>query len=130
MHLIECASCGNEISPKAEVCPKCGHPNEKAKKLSFGTSILYLLLGGATFWYFVGGGLDEQVSKDIAKIEDEVAKESVAQYEIAKKQGDPIQTCVQAGFVSAAYLQANDSDNYNAWKEIEELECKLAGVPR
>ncbi|NNE91199.1 MAG: zinc-ribbon domain-containing protein [Verrucomicrobiales bacterium] len=27
MKLIQCPACSNEISPAAEFCPKCGHPN-------------------------------------------------------------------------------------------------------
>lgn len=33
MELIECPSCGKQISDKAIVCPNCGHPivHDKAK---------------------------------------------------------------------------------------------------
>lgn len=63
-------------------------------------------------------------------IEQQVAKEMVEQYEIAKKQGDKIQICVQAGLVSAAFLQAKDEENYNKWKKIEAEVCKEAGIPK
>jgi len=36
--------------------------------------------------------------------------------------------CVQAGMVSAAYLQANDEPNYQKWKAIEKTDCKTAGL--
>lgn len=63
-------------------------------------------------------------------IEEQVAQDTVDQYNIAKRQGDPIQICVQAGLVAAAYLQAEDEPNYNRWKAIEEEDCEAAGVPR
>jgi hypothetical protein len=37
---------------------------------------------------------------------------------------------VQAGMVSAAYLQANDSFNYNQWKATEKSDCRAAGMPQ
>jgi len=54
----------------------------------------------------------------------------VAQYEIAERQGDKMQICVQAGLVSAAYLQAKNESSYRNWKYIENTACKQAGVPR
>ena len=33
MALIECRECGEEISKKAEMCPKCGSPTEWGKKV-------------------------------------------------------------------------------------------------
>ena len=62
-------------------------------------------------------------------IENKVADDAVDQYNIAKRQGDKIQVCVQAGLVSAAYLQAKDEPNYKKWKAIEKQDCKVAGMP-
>jgi hypothetical protein len=59
-----------------------------------------------------------------------VALDAVAQYEIAKRGPDKIQTCVSAGMVAAAYLQAKDEANYNAWKTKERDDCAAAGVPK
>lgn len=61
-------------------------------------------------------------------IEKQVATDSVEQYNIAKNQGDLMMICVQAGFVSAAYLQAKDDTNYNKWKDIEKVDCSRAGL--
>ena len=36
---------------------------------------------------------------------------------------------VQAGFVAAAYLQAQDTTQYNFWKSIESVDCSAAGMP-
>ncbi len=62
-------------------------------------------------------------------IHKEVATDFVEQYNIAKRQGDPMQICVQAGLVSSAYLQAKDEKNYQKWKDIEKADCERAGLP-
>ncbi len=58
-----------------------------------------------------------------------VARDAVNQYRIAQREGDPIQTCVQAGLVSAAYLQAQDEPNYVHWKDVQRTDCARAGMP-
>jgi predicted component of type VI protein secretion system len=77
--------------------------------------------------------INEQVQAvanvQMESIYDKVAKDSVAQYEIAKRGGDVMQTCVQAMGVSAAYLQAKNEPKYNEWKAIEKADCKAAGMP-
>ncbi len=130
MALIKCEECGESISKKAKECPKCGHPNKKADHLSGGQVLGALFFGGIALWYFAGGGLDHQAAKQMQKIEDQVAADSVKEYNVAKTQGDVMQICVQAGFVSAAYLQAKDQANYNKWKAIEQSDCRAAGVPQ
>jgi len=130
MALIHCEECKAEISKSANVCPKCGHPNKKAAHLPAGQVIGALFLAGIGIWFFAGGGLEHQAQKDMKKIEDQVAADAVAQYNIAKAQGDKIQICVQAGFVSAAYLQAKDEPNYQTWKNKEKEDCRKAGMPR
>lgn len=130
MAMIQCEECKTEISKSANVCPKCGHPNKKAAHLSAGQIIVVLLLAGIGLWFFAGGGLEQQAQNDMKKIQDQVAVDAVAQYNIAKSQGDKIQICVQAGFVSAAYLQAKDEHNYNKWKDIQKEDCSKAGMPQ
>lgn len=66
----------------------------------------------------------------MTSIEDQVANDAVEKYAIAKKQGDPIMTCVQAGMVSASYLQAKDEVKYNEWKALEKNDCKAAGIDK
>ena len=65
----------------------------------------------------------------MAEIEKAVAADAVKQYQIAKRQGDKIQICVQAGLVTAALLQAKDEDDYREWKATEHHDCVMAGVP-
>ena len=59
-----------------------------------------------------------------------VANDAVSQYNIVKRQGDKISLCVSAGFVSAAFLQAQNEPGYQAWKETENRDCRAAGMPR
>lgn len=69
-----------------------------------------------------------------SSFEDEVYKkvssDAVEQYHIAKRQGDPIQVCVQAGLVSASYLQEKNESSYQNWKSIEKADCARAGMPQ
>lgn len=85
-----------------------------------------VLLGGA-YWFFIGQ--DRAVASGMADIEAKVATDAVAQYEIAKRQGDAMQTCVQAGMVSAAFLQAKNEAQYTQWKATERADCARAGMP-
>lgn len=106
---------------------------ETEQKKDEGTSavakvLLSLIIMGGFGWYFFGGGLDQQAGKELDKIQNQVAIDSVSQYQLAKKGGDPIQICVQAGLVSAAYLQAEDETNYLKWKDIEKADCAKAGL--
>lgn len=81
-------------------------------------------------WYFFGGGLEKQAANNLQKIHNQVANDAVKQYEIAKRNGSPIDVCVQAGMVSAAYLQAKDETNYPRWKQTEKSDCERAGLSR
>ncbi|KEO87814.1 hypothetical protein EH30_00090 [Erythrobacter sp. JL475] len=73
---------------------------------------------------------EQLVDAQMDDIYDQVSGDAVKQYEIAKRQGDPIQICVQAGLVSAAYLQAQDEPNYQKWKAIQSADCATAGIPQ
>ncbi|USN88270.1 MAG: hypothetical protein H6779_02385 [Candidatus Nomurabacteria bacterium] len=90
--------------------------------------LLSLIIMGAGGWFFFGGGLEQQAANDLDKIEDQVAADSVRQYNLAKQGGDAIEICVQAGMVTAAYLQAEDQPNYLKWKDIEKADCARAGM--
>ncbi|WP_426687518.1 hypothetical protein [Rhodanobacter ginsengiterrae] len=130
MALIKCKACGTDIAKEATACPKCGQPNKQTNNSSAGQVFGALALGAAAIWWFAGGGLESQTASSMAKIEDQVAVDAVNQYNIAKRQGDAMQICVQAGFVSAAYLQAKDEANYQSAKRTEAQDCEKAGVPR
>ena len=96
---------------------------KKALKIIGGIILALVLLG-----YFFGGGLEEQAAKDLQKIENQVAADAVKQYEIAKRSGSDMDAYVQAGMAAAAFLQANDEENYKKWKEIEAKEAKNVGL--
>lgn len=58
------------------------------------------------------------------------ATDAVTQYEIAKRQGDKMQICVQAGFVTAAFLQAKDEKNYREASDSKNILIKSASSSR
>lgn len=129
MTLIKCKECDSQISSVATTCPKCGKPNVSSGASSIsGLFALGLLIGAA--WFFLDGGWDSLTKGTLSGIQDQVARDSEAQYYIAAAQGDKMQICVQAGVVAAAYLQAQDSQNYNVWKGREQLHCAAAGISR
>lgn len=130
MALKPCRECKKEISTDANPCPHCG------KKSPHGTSPIVAV--GGTFiaifgaYMFLKGGsktVDSYVASEMHDIENQVANDSVQQYEIAKRSGDPMQACVHAGMVSAAFLQAKDEPNYRKWQAIEKTDCAAAGMP-
>lgn len=83
----------------------------------------------ALAWYQFGGGMEQAVAHESDRINGMVANDSVAQYEIAKRNGSPMDVCVAAGLVSAAHLQAKDEANYAAAKAREKQDCAKAGMP-
>jgi len=72
-------------------------------------------------WYFLGGGLEKQATKDMHRIEQQVVADAVKQYEIAKRSGSAMDAYIRAGLVAEA--------NYRKWKEIEKQEAARAGMP-
>lgn len=58
------------------------------------------------------------------------AADKIAEYEIAKRNGDKMKACVLAGIVKQAFLTAQDEQHYNIWRVTEETRCEEAGVPK
>jgi hypothetical protein len=127
MSLVKCHECGNEVSSEAKTCPKCGAVPKTSKNTI--SAIVTLVVVGGMAWYLFGGGLEKEGAKEMARIEQSVADDAVKQYDIAKREGDAMQVCVQAGFVAAAYLQAKEEGSYERWKGTEKADCRRAGVP-
>jgi hypothetical protein len=73
--------------------------------------------------------IEERAQAGLSRIKQQVAEDTVKQYEIAKRNGSAIDAYVHAGLVAAAYLQAHDESNYQKWKEIEASEAVTAGIP-
>jgi len=80
--------------------------------------LIALAVCAGILWYFWGGG-----------VENKVADDAVKKYDIAKRSGTKMDICVQAGLVSAAYLEAKNEDKYREWKAIERADCVAAGLP-
>lgn len=59
-----------------------------------------------------------------------VCDDAVKQYEIAKRNGSQLDTCVHAGFAAAAFLQAKDEAGYAQWKKTETADCAKAGLAK
>lgn len=66
----------------------------------------------------------------MAGIKAKVAADAVAQYGIAKRGGDPLQVCAQAGLVVAAFLQAKDEPSYQTWLKTKHDDCAKVGIPK
>lgn len=66
----------------------------------------------------------------LADIYGKVAADAVAKYEMVKRTGTPIERCVQAQMVVAAFLQAKDQANYEAWHKVQHEDCQKAGMPQ
>ncbi len=85
--------------------------------------VLFLVLGSSS-------PTSQQTSKTMDDIYKKVSADAVEQYNIANRQGDKIQICVQAGLVSAAYLQEKNESSYQNWKAIQKIDCQKAGIPQ
>lgn len=72
--------------------------------------------------------IDNAGSSTMKGIYDQVSDDAVKSYELSVKGGDPIEICVHAGMVVAAYNQAHDEANYLSWKDIERSRCAVAGI--
>ncbi len=89
---------------------------------------LAFIIGFIIIWYFLANGIETQSIQTMDDLKQKVAADFVEQYDIAKRQGDRVQICVQAGIVSAGFLQSKDEANYQKWKEIEKADCAKAGI--
>ncbi|MBC7807578.1 MAG: hypothetical protein H7145_15685 [Akkermansiaceae bacterium] len=137
----KCLFCAETIQAEAKICRFCNRnltATESAKHESFkmtkdpntGKSVVFLLILGAWAWWQFGGGFNMSVQRDVQNIHNTVAADFEKQYGIANRSGNAMDSCVQAGIVSAAYLQAKDDANYQKWKEIEKSDCARAGIPK
>ena len=76
------------------------------------------------------GGFRNVGAQPLQQIHNDVAADLVEQYFIAKRAGKPMDACVHAGIVAAAYLQAKDESLYRLWKQTEKQDCVNAGLSR
>ena len=107
------------------------------KTQSFAVSAVVTLgLLGAMACFGCGGERDQRTTSTTDSNEvttdsnkNKVVADAVDQYHIANRSGTPIDQCVRARVVTAAYLQAKDEDNYKIWKETEATDCGAVGMP-
>lgn len=67
---------------------------------------------------------------DAVALRVEIARQAEARYEIARRNGTPMDACVHAGFVKAAWLETGIADTYAYWTQRTTDECARAGLPR
>ena len=154
--LVGLLLCGGLLGPVALILGMVAvrqireRPHEKGEGLATAGAVIGLvetLLAVILIWYFWGNvmfflgssptptqsnlmeQIHEEAKQEKHRIERDVAADAVRQYEIAKRSGNAIDAYVYAGIVAAAYLQANDEENYERWKEIERQEGIRAGMP-
>jgi hypothetical protein len=80
----------------------------------------------AIIWFVIDTFL---VPAQMSQIENDVAADQVKQYNMVKQSGTRMGLCVQAGAVSAAYLQAKDTPNYDKWESTRRADCVHVGLP-
>jgi len=73
------------------------------------------------------GEVDGPPADPLAK---EVADDEAHKYQMVSMAdvSDPIARCVQASLTAQAYLNAKMQYKYGSWKNIEDHDCKVAGV--
>ena len=74
--------------------------------------------------------VERQAAADLTKIKDDVADAAVEQYRMVARSGSAMDRCVQAGMVTAAFLQSQNNSEYIRWKGYENQDCKQAGLDR
>lgn len=90
------------------------------------------LLAAGGFWYYFFARLElyENAAQNAIQTAYEQAEaNAVAQYSIAKRNGDAADICAHAPLVAATYLQAQDERNYRTWKQTRQADCAGQGVP-
>jgi hypothetical protein len=142
--MLKCSGCGHLASTGPDTCAHCGASLKTASCVEVGAAeaspesssglkqpiaspgktnpvggVVGLIVLVILLWWLWGGG-----------VEDKVAADAVAQYGIAKRNGAPLDVCVQAGMVVAAYLQAKDETHYQQWKQTEKEDCAKIGLVR
>lgn len=146
-----CIKCGhvsfNAAGQPTDACPSCGAIYAKARALAgspataakpprsqsasrriFGVAVLVLLFSVAVSMFFAPGA--PLVQAQMKSIHQQVAEDSMRQYNIARQHGGPMDVCVQAGMVAAAFLQAQQESQYASWKATESADCARAGLPK
>lgn len=83
--------------------------------------IVGLIFIGLFIWWMTGGGVQQ--------LSNQVAGNLSQQYDIAARQGNKMDMCIQAGATALGFLQAKDEKSYAHWKSVEKRDCATAGMP-
>jgi len=127
---IEVSSLVNALTKAAKAKSRIQTaPDSQSKNAKLVTGFIGLLVIGFGIWFWFGGGLEKRAQMNMSHIEQQVAENTVKEYDIARRSGSAMDAYVHAGFVAAAYLQAKDEANYQKWKGIESKEARRAGMP-
>jgi hypothetical protein len=73
--------------------------------------------------------LESLQSSYMGSISETVAKDMIDQYNMVKRSGDVMQSCLRAGMVAEAYLQGKNEEKWKEWKALAKPDCKRAGMP-
>ncbi len=92
--------------------------------------LLVVFLYGVAAWFCYPPGVEKQAVTDANEARKQVAEYAVSEYRLLYRHGAAWDRCAQAGVVVAAYSQARDGRNYEAWRRIEATDCRLAGILR
>lgn len=106
---------GNPLSPDQEYLVVTSVKRHKAIE-----GISAIIVIGLFAWWMSGGGEDH--------LNNHLADRSTQQYDIAKRQGNRMDMCTQAGVAAQFFLGAKDEKSYAYWKSIQEADCRAAGL--
>lgn len=62
----------------------------------------------------------------VAKVNNFRVQDAIGNYEAASRSGDPLDMCVKAKLVAAAYDEAREAVSAEAWRAREREACQLA----
>lgn len=113
MALTKCKECNEEISTKAEKCPKCGSPKKKQTSIFTWTILVVFILWG--FGYFSGNSNQPTTASNIS-----TSKPEPTPQEIAKGKLKLDYTWEKVGFDNI--MEANFTVTNGNEKEIKDIE--------
>ncbi|GAC1320715.1 MAG: hypothetical protein NVS3B11_07720 [Collimonas sp.] len=100
----------------------------RTKDLSTAQTIFCFIALSPGIWYFFCDGIEVMARENTRAIDRDAAFHTVAQYQIAKRNGLVKVACAQASAASTSFLRAKDEKDYRIWKSTEKSDCKIAGI--
>ncbi len=102
---------------------KKAHQKQKTNGIILSVLILFVL-------FFLPPILFGSLTNGIgSSIEKQVISDSIRQYNIAVRTGNYMDAYVQAGIITAAYLQTENEAKYVEWKAIQKRLGRTLGIP-